>query len=142
MFNYHSQIALCKSQILVLKKCFHSISFLIGNSSDLLDYYFLININLKRNLNVSCKPQVKYRCYSSRACTLCLILFWQPNTYSKWLECASYMSLSAAISRLFFKVITFDQASGGISLFFHWKAESFNLMKHQILMSAAFSCFQ
>ena len=52
------------------------------------------------------------------------------------------MLLSATISCSLVTAITFDLVSQKILFFFHWKAQSFNLIKHQNLMSATFSHFQ
>ena len=41
------------------------------------------------------------------------------------------MSLLATISCSLVKAITFDLVSSKILFFFHWKAQLFNLMKHQ-----------
>ena len=56
----------------------------------------------------------------------------------KWLGCVSHMQLSAAISRSLFEAITLHLISRKISLFFHWEAQSFNLLKSQKLMSHFF----
>ena len=51
-----------------------------------------------------------------------------------------HMPLALAVSHSIVKAITFDLAGHKNSFFFHWKAQSFNLMKHQRLIS--FSGFQ
>ena len=60
----------------------------------------------------------------------------------------SNMPLPAAISCSIIKDTTFDLVCQKISLvcqkvsfFFYWKAQSFNLIKHQKLMSVTFSPF-
>ena len=51
------------------------------------------------------------------------------------------MPLTAAIAGSLVKGITFDLVGQKILLFCHWEAQSFNLMKHQKLMSATFFRF-
>ena len=52
------------------------------------------------------------------------------------------MPLSVAIPGSLFEAVTFHLVSRKISFFFHWEAQSFNPLKPQDLISAAFSRFQ
>ena len=55
----------------------------------------------------------------------------------KWLGWVIHMQLSAAIPHSLFEAITFHLINQKKFFFFHWEAQSFNLLKHQKLMSTA-----
>ena len=70
---------------------------------------------------------------------MCLILFGQSNAYSKWLGYVSHCQPQSLVHLLKAQLLTWSAKK--ISFFFHWKAQSFHLMKHQKLIQSHFLIF-